>query len=70
MSILEVTDCIRIDSELHVQPFFKEFPAPLPQCFRQEIVVCLAKVCLENFPAYLQSRKELHSSVFEEIHEH
>ena len=70
MSILEVTDCIRIDSELHVQPFFKGSPTPLPQCFRQEIVVCLAKVYLENFPAYLQSRKELHSSVFEEIHEH
>ena len=28
------------------------------------------KSMLENVPAYLQSRKELHSSVFEEIHEH
>ena len=25
---------------------------------------------LKNVSAYLQSRKELHSSVFEEIHEH
>ena len=45
MSILEVTDCIRIDSELHVHPFFKGGPVPLPQWFRQEIVVCLPKVC-------------------------
>ena len=44
MSILEVTDCIRIDSELHVQPFSKGAPVPLPQWFRQEIVVCLAKL--------------------------
>ena len=43
-SILEVTDCIIIDSELYVQPFFKGVPVPLPQWFRQEIVVCLAKV--------------------------
>ena len=51
MSILEVTDCFdsdcfdRIDSELHVQQFFKGAPVPLPQWFSQEIVVCLAKVC-------------------------
>ena len=45
MSILEVTDCIKIESELHVQPFFKGAPVPLPQRFCQEIVVYLAKVC-------------------------
>ena len=46
MSIPEVTNCIRIDSELHVQPFFKGAPVPLPNGFTmEEIVVCLAKVC-------------------------
>ena len=46
MSIPEVTNCIRIDSELHVQPFFKGAPVPLPNGFTMEgIVVCLAKVC-------------------------
>ena len=33
MSIPEVTECIRIDSELHTQPFFKGAPVPLPQWF-------------------------------------
>ena len=45
MSILEVEDCIGIDSELHVQHFFKGTPVPVPQWFRQEIAICLAKVC-------------------------
>ena len=34
MSIPEVIDCIRIDSELHVQPFFKGMSIPLSQWFR------------------------------------
>ena len=36
MSVLEVTDCIRIDSELHVQPFFKGAPVLLTQWIRQD----------------------------------
>ena len=34
MSIPEVIDCIRIDSELHAQPFLKGVPIPLSQWFR------------------------------------
>ena len=34
MSIPEVIDCIRIDFELHVQPFFKGAPIPLSEWFR------------------------------------
>ena len=44
MSILEVTDCITIDSELRLQPFFKGAPVLLPLWFCQEVVVCLTKV--------------------------
>ena len=48
MSIREVTECIRIDLELHVQP--------LPQCFRHGKNCRLSrKSMLKNFPAYLQS---------------
>ena len=69
MSIPEVTDCIRIDSELHVQPFFKGASVPLPQWLRHGRDCRLSrKSMLKNFPAYLQSRKELYSSVFEELH--
>ena len=31
----EVTECIKIDKELHVKLFFKDCPVPLPQWFRQ-----------------------------------
>ena len=69
MSIPEVTDCIRIDSELHVQPFFKGAPVSLPQWFRHgRDWRLLRKSLLKNVPAYLQSRKELYSSLFEELH--
>ena len=64
-----MTGCIRIDSELHVQLFFKGAPVPLPQLFRHERDCRLSrKSMLENFPANLQSRKELYSSVFGELH--
>ena len=53
MSILEVTDCIKIESELHVQPFFKGAPVPLPQWFRHGRDCRLScKSMLKNFPAY------------------
>ena len=68
MSILDVTDYIKIVSELNVQPFFKGALVPLPEWVRQEIFV--SQKYVKNVAAYLQSRKELHSSVFEEIHEH
>ena len=67
MSIPEVIDCIRIDSELHVQPFFKGAPIPLSQWFchgRDKKNRFSRKNMLKNFLAFLQSRKELHSSYF------
>ena len=67
MSIPE--DSIRIDSELLVQPFFKGAPVPLPQWFRHGRDCRLSrKSMLKDFPAYLQSRKDMYSSVFEELH--
>ena len=64
ISIPEVTDCIRIDSELHVQPFFKRVPIPLSQWFRHGRDCRFSrKNMLKNFPDFLQSRKELYSSV-------
>ena len=70
-SIPEVTDCIKIDAELHVQPFLKGAPVPLPKWFLHGRVCRLShNSMLKNFPAYLQSRKKLYSSVFEELHEH
>ena len=55
ISIPEVTNCIRIYSELHVQLFFKGTPVPLPQSFwRGADVFFSRKSMLENSLAYLQ----------------
>ena len=71
MSIPEEADCIRIDSELHVQLFLKWGQVPISPWFCSERYCCLSrKSMLENFPGNLQSRKRLYSSVFEESHKH
>ena len=58
MSIPEVTDCIKTDSDLPAQPFFKEASISLPQWFHHGRDFRLSrKSMLKNFPAYLQSRK-------------
>ena len=58
MSIPEVTDCIKTDSDLPAQPFFKEASISLPQWFHHGRHFRLSrKGMLKNFPAYLQSRK-------------
>ena len=71
MSIPEEADCIRIDSELHVQLFFKWRRVPISQWFCSGRDCCFSrKSMLENFPANLQSGKGLYSSVFEESYKH
>ena len=50
MLVPEVTECIRIDKELHVKLFFKGSPVPLPQWFRHGRDCRLThKSMLENF---------------------
>ena len=68
MSVPEVTECIRVDKELHVKLFYKGLPLPLPQWFRHGRNCRLTrKSMLENFPAYLQSQTEKFYTVFEEL---
>ena len=64
----EVTECIKIDKELHVKLFFKGYPVPLLQWFRQGTDFRLArKSMLQNFPVYLRTCADNHSSIFEEL---
>ena len=64
----EVTECIKIDKELHLKLFFKGYPVPLPQWFCQGTDCCLTrKIMLENFPVYLRTYADNHSSIFEEL---
>ena len=54
--------------ESHVKLFFKGCPVPLPQWFRQGTDCCLTrKSMLENFPVYLRTYADNHSSIFEEL---
>ena len=71
MLLPEVTECIRIDKELHVKLSFKGSLVPLPQWFRHGRDCCLThKNMLENFPAYLMSQTEKFGSIFEELREY
>ena len=64
----EVTECIKIDKELHVKLFFKGCSVLLPQWFRQGTDCHLTrKIMLENFPVYLRTYNDNHSSIIEEI---
>ena len=64
----EVTECIKIDKELHVKLFFKGCPVLLPQWFRQGTDCRLTrKSMLENFPVYLRTYTDNHSYIFEEL---
>ena len=62
----EVSECIKIDKELHVKLFFNVCLVPLPQWFRQGTDCCLTrKSMLENFPVYLRTCADNYSSIFE-----
>ena len=68
-SIPKVTECIRINKDLHVQLFFIGIPLPLPPWFREGNNCKLKSLTqLENFPAYIRSAPEnLESSISEEL---
>ena len=68
MSIFEVTD---YQSWLRITclTFFQGGACPITPMVSPRDCRFSSKSVLKNVPAYLQSRSELHSSVFEEIHE-
>ena len=64
---LSISECIRIDIDLHVKLFYKGSPLPLPQWFRHSRGGKLTnKIMLENFPSYIRTECEQFSSIFEE----
>ena len=68
LSVPEVTDCIRIDSEMHVKLFYKGSPIPLPEWFRKGSKCTLtSKDMLQNFPTYIRQESERLSDVLEEL---
>ena len=68
LPILEVTECIRVNNELHVKLFYKGSPLPLPQWFCHGRDCCLScKSMLYNFPTCIKSQAEQYSSILTEL---
>ena len=69
LSLPEVTECIRVDSNLHVKLFYKGSPISLPEWFRKGSKCILnSKDILQNFPAYIkQEAEKLGGGILEEL---
>ena len=64
LNVPEVTDCVRVDRDLHVKLFYKGSPLPLPQWFRHGRDCRLTrKSMMQNFPNYIKL-EESRRSVF------
>ena len=63
----EVTECIIIDKELHVKLFFKDCLVPSTVVSQDTDCRLTKKSLLENFPVYLRTYADNHSSIFEEL---
>ena len=67
IGIPKITECIKIDHEMHVALFCNNCPVPLPQWFRHGNTCKLVSLTqLENFPVYLKAKREEFSSKFAE----
>ena len=55
---------------INLYSFFQRGACPITPMVSPTDCRLPRKSMLKNVPPYLQSRKELHSTVFEEIHEH
>ena len=54
----KILEFLKVDDDFHVQLQYNGMPLPLPQWSVQDHNVTLKKVTyLENFPAYIQHRK-------------
>ena len=70
LNVSEVTDCVRVDRDLHVKLFYKGSLLPLPQWF------CLERDCrltrksmMQNFPNYTKLEGEQRFNILEELKE-
>ena len=70
LNVPEVTDCARVDRDLHVKLFYKGSPLPLPQWFRHGRDCRLTrKSMMQNFPNYIKLEGEQTFSILEELKE-
>ena len=70
LNVPEVTDCVRVDRDLHVKLFYKGSPLPLPQWFRHGRDCRLTrKSMMQNLPNYIRLEGEQTFSILEELKE-
>ena len=68
LNVPEVTDCVRVDRDLHVKLFYKGSPLPLPQWFRHGRDCRLTrKSMMQNLPNYIRLEGEQTFSILEEL---
>ena len=68
LSIPQITQCIRIDSELHVRLFFKGSPVPLPDWFRKNSSSKFTnKSQLPEFCSHIKRESEKWGDVLDEL---
>ena len=70
LNVPEVTDCVRVDRDLHAKLFYKSSPLPLPQRFRHGRDCRLTRNdMMQNFQSYIKSEGEQTFNVLEELKE-
>ena len=68
LSIPQITECIRIDSDLHVKLYFKGSPLPLPEWLRKGSTCKLtSKDMLPNICTYTLEESAQRGDVLEEL---
>ena len=68
LNVLETTDCVRVDQNLHVKLFYKGSLLPLPQWLRNGRDCRLTrKVMMQNIPNYSKLEGEQTFSILEEL---
>ena len=68
LSVPQITECIRVDSDLHVKLFYKSSPIPLPTWFRDgSSCVLQSKTMLPNFSSHIREQSEKWGSVLDEL---
>ena len=68
LNVPEVTDCVRVDRDLHVKLFYKGSPLPLPQWFRHGRDCRLTrKSMMQNLPNYIRLEGEQTFNILEEL---
>ena len=70
LNVPEITDCARVDRDLHVKLFYKGSRLPLPQrfCHRRDCRLT-RKSMIENFPNYIKLEGEQTFNILEELKE-